>query len=88
MGSLYVERNGEADSLVSGTEMSLITLAPTLGTVDTLVQHPYSMSHGVLPEARRREMGIEPGIVRVSVGLEDRSDLLEDLSGALSRALG
>ncbi len=41
------------------------------------------MSHGVLPEARRREMGINPGILRLSVGLEDPNDLIEDLSNAL-----
>jgi methionine-gamma-lyase len=83
MLSFEVE-GGEKAALTVIDELSLITLAPTLGTVDTLVQHPYSMSHGVLPEARRREMGIDPGILRLSVGLEDRSDLLEDLSGALS----
>ena len=85
MLSFEVE-GGEAAALAVIDELSLITLAPTLGTVDTLVQHPYSMSHGVLPEARRREMGIDPGILRLSVGLEHRSDLLEDLSEALSRA--
>ncbi len=75
---------GEQEALAVVDRLSLITLAPTLGTLDTLVQHPYTMSHSVLPEARRREMGIQPGILRVSVGLEDPGDLIEDLSRALS----
>jgi methionine-gamma-lyase len=75
---------GEVEALAVIDRLSLITLAPTLGTLDTLVQHPYTMSHSVLPEATRLEMGIAPGILRVSAGLEDPGDLIEDLSRALS----
>ncbi len=72
---------GGARSVID--RLTLATLAPTLGTLDTLVQHPYTMSHAVLPEERRRRLGIEPGVVRVSVGLEDPDDLLEDFRRAL-----
>ncbi|MFQ5889094.1 MAG: trans-sulfuration enzyme family protein [Gemmatimonadota bacterium] len=63
--------------------LRLATLAATLGTLDTLVQHPYSMSHVVLPEERRRAMGIGPGLLRVSVGLEDEADIIGDFRQAL-----
>lgn len=82
MLSFEVE-GGEAGARRAIDRLALATLAPTLGTVDTLVQHPYTMSHAVLPEERRRRLGIEPGVVRVSVGLEDPDDLLEDFRRAL-----
>ena len=63
--------------------LRVVTLAPTLGTTDTLVQHPDTMSHAVLPEARRRALGIGPGLLRVSVGVEDGHDLVADLTRAL-----
>lgn len=74
---------GEEAALDVIDRLELITLAPTLGNLDTLVQHPWSMSHVVIPEARRREMGITPGILRISVGLEGIGDLLADLERAL-----
>ncbi len=83
MISFEVE-GGEQAALGVIDRLALITLAPTLGTVDTLVQHPYTMSHSVLPESRRLETGIAPGIIRMSVGLEDASDLAEDLERALA----
>ncbi|MFQ5745683.1 MAG: trans-sulfuration enzyme family protein [Gemmatimonadota bacterium] len=64
--------------------LEVVTLAATLGTLDTLIQHPASMSHVVIPESRRRELGIRPGLLRVSVGLEDPEDLLEDFARALA----
>lgn len=79
---------GEERALRVLDALRLVTIAPTLGTLDTLVQHPYSMSHAVLPEARRRELGILPGILRVSAGLEDPEDLVADLEQALERARG
>lgn len=61
-------------------------LAVSLGGVDTLVQHPASMSHGPLTQDEKRASGISEGLVRVSVGLEDLQDLLEDVDFALRRA--
>ncbi|MFQ5689154.1 MAG: trans-sulfuration enzyme family protein [Gemmatimonadota bacterium] len=75
---------GEPAALGLIDRLGLATLAPTLGTTDTLVQHPYTMSHGVLPEERRRALGILPGIVRVSVGLEDPEDIVADFEQALA----
>lgn len=79
---------GEERALGVLDALRLVTIAPTLGTVDTLVQHPYSMSHAVLPEERRRELGILPGILRISAGLEDPEDLVADLEEALERTRG
>lgn len=74
---------GEAEALEVIDRLELASLVPSLGTLDTTVQHPYSMSHGLLPEARRRALGIAPGLVRVSVGLEDPDDIVEDFRRAL-----
>jgi methionine-gamma-lyase len=61
------------------------TLTPTLGDVDTLVLHPATMSHrGLDPEVRRAE-GITDGLVRMSVGIEDVDDILEDVERALAQ---
>ncbi len=62
------------------------TLAVSLGGVDTLVQHPASMTHGPLTERERRMSGISEGLVRVSVGLEDTDDLIEDFASALRKS--
>lgn len=74
---------GEAEALAVIDRLELASLVPSLGTLDTVVQHPYSMSHGLLPEARRRELGITPGLIRVSVGLEDADDIVADFRRAL-----
>jgi methionine-gamma-lyase len=65
----------------------LVNLAVSLGGVESLVEHPASMTHTMMPAAERRAAGIEDGLVRLSVGLEDPADLIEDLDQALSRAL-
>jgi methionine-gamma-lyase len=60
------------------------TLGVSLGGVETLVQHPASMTHAPLSEAERREAGIADGLIRVSVGIEDPEDLQADLGEALA----
>ena len=63
----------------------LCTLAESLGGVETLISHPLTMTHAsVLPETRER-LGITPGLVRVSVGLEDLDDIVADLDQALGK---
>lgn len=59
------------------------TLATTLGTVDTLVQHPASMTHRPVPPAERLAAGITDGLVRMSVGIENITDILADLEQGL-----
>jgi cystathionine beta-lyase/cystathionine gamma-synthase len=60
-----------------------VTLAVSLGYVKTLVENAYSMTHATLPEAEKRKLGMEPGGIRLSAGLEDWHDISEDLRDAL-----
>ena len=62
----------------------LCTLAVSLGTVDTLIEHPASMTHFKVAPEERAAMGITDGLVRLSVGLEDVEDILADLGQALA----
>ena len=63
--------------------LELCTLAVSLGNVDTLVEHPASMTHRVVAPERRAASGITDGLVRISVGLEDVEDITGDLANAL-----
>ncbi len=60
--------------------------APSLGSVDTLASHPYTSSHRWVPESEKERLGITPGLVRISVGLEDVQVILNDITGALEKA--
>ncbi len=60
-------------------------LAVSLGNVDTLVQHPASMTHRKVPQAEQLRMGITPGLIRLSTGIEDTADLLADVARALEK---
>ena len=61
----------------------VFALAESLGGVESLISVPALMTHASVPEDRREEMGITPGLVRLSVGIEDEADLIEDLQGVL-----
>jgi cystathionine beta-lyase/cystathionine gamma-synthase len=63
----------------------LLSLAESLGGVESLISHPASMTHASVPVAKRHELGITDGLVRISAGLEDVEDLKADLTQALSR---
>jgi cystathionine beta-lyase/cystathionine gamma-synthase len=65
--------------------VELCTLAENLGSVETLITHPVTMTHADVEEAERKRVGITDGLVRLSVGLEDADDLIEDLRKALDR---
>jgi cystathionine beta-lyase/cystathionine gamma-synthase len=62
-----------------------ITLAVSLGQVKTLIEHPFSMTHSALPDEQKREFGLHPEGVRLSVGLEDWHDIIRDLELALEK---
>jgi cystathionine gamma-lyase len=61
----------------------LFTLAESLGGVESLIEHPAIMTHASLPAEVRKELGIEDTLIRLSVGIEDTEDLIEDLDQAL-----
>jgi cystathionine beta-lyase/cystathionine gamma-synthase len=79
MGSL--ER---ARAVLNGVR--LMSLAESLGGVETLISHPATMTHASVPPERRAAIGITDGLVRISAGIEDVNDLLEDLEQALDMA--
>ncbi len=66
--------------------LNLLSIVPTLGNVDTLLQHPASMSHVNVPREDRLKVGVSDGLIRVSVGIENIDDLLSDLEQALEFA--
>lgn len=64
----------------------LCQVAVSLGAVETLIEHPASMTHAVVPEKERQKAGITDGLVRLSVGIEDADDITQDLRQALEKA--
>ena len=66
--------------------VKIFSLAESLGGVDSLVEHPATMSHASMPEDFRKKIGIGQNLVRLSVGLENIDDLIEDLEQALGYA--
>ncbi|MFJ5715916.1 methionine gamma-lyase [Neobacillus sp. NPDC093127] len=65
--------------------LQLIKIAVSLGDAETLIQHPATMTHAVVPEEERRKMGIENTLLRLSVGLEAWEDIKEDLEQAFDK---
>jgi methionine-gamma-lyase len=63
--------------------LHLIQIAVSLGDAETLIQHPATMTHAVVPEEKRQEMGITDTLIRLSAGLESVEDLWEDLNQSL-----
>lgn len=68
--------------------LKLIALAESLGGVESLICHPSSMTHASIPEEIRRKVGITDALIRLSVGIEDGDDILEDLKRAIELAKG
>lgn len=62
-----------------------ITLAVSLGQIRTLIEEPYSMTHSALPDEVKRARGLEPGGIRLSVGLEYWHDIIDDLRTAFEQ---
>jgi methionine-gamma-lyase len=83
-GMLSFELKG---GLKAGEKMmnsvQLCTLAVSLGTIDSLIQHPASMTHSSVPAAQRVKVGITNGLVRLSVGVENVEDIIADLDQAM-----
>ncbi|RSD28802.1 bifunctional cystathionine gamma-lyase/homocysteine desulfhydrase [Mesobacillus subterraneus] len=64
-------------------KVNYFTLAESLGAVESLISVPAKMTHASIPAERRAELGITDGLIRISVGIEDAEDLIEDLKQAL-----
>ncbi len=78
-------KNGLEGGRTLLNHLQLITLAVSLGGVETLIQHPASMTHAGVPRAEREQTGITDDLVRLSVGCEALVDLKADLDQALAR---
>ena len=79
-------RGGEQSVLRMLDRVRVFTLAESLGGVESLIEHPATMTHASMPVEVREGMGITPDLIRISVGLEDVRDLIADLDQALETA--
>jgi cystathionine beta-lyase/cystathionine gamma-synthase len=70
-----------ANKVLSSTK--LFSLAESLGGVESLINHPASMTHASIPREERIKNGLADGLMRLSVGIEDAADLIEDLKQAI-----
>ncbi|MDD3667889.1 MAG: PLP-dependent transferase, partial [Bacteroidales bacterium] len=66
--------------------VKICILAVSLGGIETLIQHPASMTHSKMTPEARKSAGIGEGMVRFSVGIEDAQDIINDLEQALEKA--
>jgi cystathionine beta-lyase/cystathionine gamma-synthase len=64
-------------------KVQIFALAESLGGVESLIGHPATMTHGAIPQQERERLGIVDGLIRLSVGIEDANDLIDDLKQAL-----
>ena len=60
----------------------IFTLAESLGGVESLISHPSTMTHASIPREERYKAGLEDSLIRLSVGIEDIDDLIEDIENA------
>jgi cystathionine beta-lyase/cystathionine gamma-synthase len=71
----------DAKRVLSSTK--LFALAESLGGVESLINHPASMTHASIPREERIKNGLSDSLIRLSVGIEDADDLIEDLNSAI-----
>lgn len=77
-------KGGEAEAFRLLGNLKIFSLAESLGGVESLIEHPWTMTHMSMPEEIRRRVGITENLIRVSVGIEHLDDLIADLDFALS----
>jgi cystathionine beta-lyase/cystathionine gamma-synthase len=82
MISFETGSDNSARTLLEGVK--LFSLAESLGSVESLISHPASMTHASVPAEERKRFGLSDGLVRISVGIEDVNDLIADLDQALT----
>lgn len=76
-------KGGEKAAVSTLKSVQVFTLAESLGAVESLIEHPAIMTHASIPPETRKAIGIEDGLIRLSVGIEDVNDLIGDLTQAL-----
>ncbi len=80
----FVAKGSVADGMDLCSRTKVFALAESLGGVESLIEHPPSMTHASIPAEQRRASGLDDGLVRLSVGVEHIDDLIEDLDQALA----
>jgi len=84
-GMLSFELDSDFDSVKAMVEkLEIFQLAESLGGVESLICHPPSMTHAAVPVERRLELGIKDTLIRLSIGIEDVNDLINDLENAFA----
>jgi cystathionine beta-lyase len=82
----FVTKGDDYDQAIKIVEnLKVFTLAESLGGVESLAGHPASMTHASIPKATREKTGVVDALIRLSIGIEDVDDLIEDLAQALSK---
>jgi cystathionine beta-lyase len=84
--SFTLKQNHSDAATAFVTSTRLFKLAESLGGIKSLVSHPATMTHKTIPAEKRRAAGVTDGLIRLSIGLEDAGDLLNDLQQALEKA--
>ena len=84
MVSFRLKDESKATAFKVLENFKVFTLAESLGGVESLVNHPVTMTHASIPEKEREKLGITNSLIRLSVGIEDVDDLIKDLEGALN----
>jgi cystathionine beta-lyase/cystathionine gamma-synthase len=82
--TIYLKDNSREAASRVASRLQLFMLAESLGGVESLVNHSYTMSHGGMPPAQKAALGIREGQLRLSIGIEDIDDILADLAQALA----
>ena len=85
MVSFNIKGNRLEDAITVVSNMHYFTLAESLGGVESLCGHPASMTHASIPKKEREKTGVVDSLIRLSVGIEDISDLIEDLEQSLAK---
>jgi len=84
MISFSLKGNKQADAFKIASSMKIFSLAESLGGVESLVNHPATMTHASIPKEERDKAGVVESLLRLSVGIEDVDDLIADLTQALN----
>jgi len=78
-----IVNGGEKAATAMLAKCSVFTLAESLGGIESLIEHPAIMTHASIPADVRKKIGIDDGLIRLSVGIEQAEDLIADLDAAL-----
>ena len=84
-GMISVDLGSVKNARIFVKNLEIFTLAESLGGVESLVCHPASMTHASIPEEIRNELGITDGLVRLSIGIEDVEDLINDIKQSIKK---